>query len=184
MSNQVKSKYRVSTFGEVNTSFHAVRKIINLVGNEANRYGSKFLDPACGDGNILLGLLDRKLSVLEKKNEKDSDFLEKRVILTIASLYGIDKLKDNTTQARHRIINKFDNFCTKVFGSKARKNIIHYVKHIVDKNIIFGDTLLLQDYTSGEEIIFYEWRFCGQKIKKIAYSLKENLSGEKKKISV
>ena len=59
---QIKSKRRVTEFGEVNTSFQTIENIIDLVGSEAMRYDSKFLDPACGDGNFLSSLLDRKLA--------------------------------------------------------------------------------------------------------------------------
>ena len=48
MTKQIKSKHRVTEFGEVNTSFQTIENIIDLVGNEAMRYDSKFLDPAMG----------------------------------------------------------------------------------------------------------------------------------------
>ena len=67
VTKQIKSKHRVTEFGEVNTSFQTIGNIIDLVGNEAMRYDSKFLDPACGDGNFLLALLDRKLASFKGK---------------------------------------------------------------------------------------------------------------------
>ena len=70
VTKQVKSKHRVTEFGEVNTSFQTIEHIIDLVDNEAMRYDSKFLDPACGDGNFLLVLLERKLTSCEGKPYK------------------------------------------------------------------------------------------------------------------
>ena len=65
-TKQIKSRHRVTKYGEVNTSFQTIKNIIDLVGSEAMRYDSKFLDPACGDGNFLLALLDRKLASLKE----------------------------------------------------------------------------------------------------------------------
>jgi hypothetical protein len=51
MSNQVKSKERVADFGEVNTSEREVNAMLDLVQQETERLDSRFLEPACGDGN-------------------------------------------------------------------------------------------------------------------------------------
>ena len=67
MNNQVKSKSRVTNFGEVNTSKREVNAMLDLVKQETERLDSRFLEPACGDGNFLIEVLNRKLEILVKK---------------------------------------------------------------------------------------------------------------------
>ena len=90
VTKQIKSKHRVTEFGEVNTSFQTIENIIDLVGNEAMRYDSKFPDPACGDGNFLLALLNRKLAYFRGKPNKNTTLCEEKLMIILSSIYGID----------------------------------------------------------------------------------------------
>ena len=179
LNKQVKSKRRVLKFGEVYTSFQTVNNIIDLVGDEAARHDSRFLDPACGDGNILIALLDRKLYSLEKTLQKNIDEFKRKSIVTLGSIYGIDKLQDNIIEARKRIVNKFEKKYIKLFGNSPDNNILSYAEHIVNKNIIFGDTLTQQNYESGREIVFSEWILHNAEIIKVDHSIKDLLKKAK-----
>ena len=53
MNNQVKSKQRVSDYGEVFTNEREVKSMCDLVLQETERIDSRFLEPACGNGNFL-----------------------------------------------------------------------------------------------------------------------------------
>ena len=64
---QVKSKQRVAEHGEVFTAEREVNAMLDLVKNETLRIESRFLEPACGDGNFLAEILRRKLAVVKKK---------------------------------------------------------------------------------------------------------------------
>ena len=176
MTKQIKSKHRVTEFGEVNTSFQTVQNIIDLVGNEAMRYDSKFLDPACGDGNFLLALLDRKLASFKGKPCKNTTLCEQKLMITLGSIYGIDKLKDNIVEARVRILKRFSDAYAKLFDSEVKKHTIRSAEYIVSKNIIFGDLLTLENYESGNEIIFSEWFFSNMQIKKVDHRIKDLLN--------
>ena len=66
-TNQVKSKQRVKDHGEVFTPDFIVNDMLDLVKNETERIESRFLEPACGDGNFLAPILVRKLEVVKKK---------------------------------------------------------------------------------------------------------------------
>tara|TARA_A100001015_G_scaffold235983_1_gene267970 strand:+ start:92 stop:628 length:537 start_codon:yes stop_codon:yes gene_type:complete len=173
VTKQIKSKHRVTEFGEVNTSFQTAENIIDLVGNEAMRYDSKFLDPACGDGNFLLALLDRKLTSLKRKSCKNTTLCEEKLMITLGSIYGIDKLKDNIVEARIRILKRFSEAYAKLFDSEVKKHTIRSAEYIVSKNIIFGDLLTLENYESGNEIIFSEWFFSNMQIKKVDHRIKD-----------
>lgn len=179
VTKQIKSKKRVTEFGEVNTSFQTIEHIIDLVGNEAMRYDSKFLDPACGDGNFLVALFDRKLSSLEGKLHKNATLCEEKLMIALGSIYGIDKLKDNIVEARIRILKQFSNAYAKLFDSEVKKNTLCSAEYIVSKNIIFGDVLTLEDYESRNQIIFSEWFFSNMQINKIDHRIKSLLNYSK-----
>lgn len=58
---QVKSAERVRNHGEVLTARREVEAMLDLVKNESERIDSRFLEPACGTGNFLTAILERKL---------------------------------------------------------------------------------------------------------------------------
>ena len=66
----VKSKQRVADHGEVFTSEREVNAMLDLVKQETERIDSRFLEPACGDGNFLIEILRRKLAVIEARYKK------------------------------------------------------------------------------------------------------------------
>tara|TARA_B110000196_G_scaffold261316_1_gene232771 strand:+ start:545 stop:778 length:234 start_codon:yes stop_codon:yes gene_type:complete len=63
--SQIKSKQRVSDHAEVFTSEREVNAMLDLVKQETERIDSRFLEPACGDGNFLSEILNRKLKIVE-----------------------------------------------------------------------------------------------------------------------
>ena len=63
MNHQIKSRERVAAHGEVFTSEREVNAMLDLVKQETERIDSRFLEPACGDGNFLIEILRRKLAV-------------------------------------------------------------------------------------------------------------------------
>ena len=66
----VKSKKRVADHGEVFTPSWMVEDMLNLVKDESERIDSRFLEPACGDGNFLKVVLQRKLATVESRYGK------------------------------------------------------------------------------------------------------------------
>ena len=58
--NLIKSKRRVADHGEVLTPGWLVEKMLDLVKGETGRIDSRFLEPACGSGNFLVPVLQRK----------------------------------------------------------------------------------------------------------------------------
>src|SRR6185312_6731555 len=65
--NLIKSKRRVADHGEVFTPPWLVEKMLDLVKGETERIDSRFLEPACGSGNFLVPVLQRKLAAVEAK---------------------------------------------------------------------------------------------------------------------
>jgi type I restriction-modification system DNA methylase subunit len=62
-----KSKQRVAGFGEIYTSPHEVKAMLDLVKQETEHIESRFLEPACGNGNFLIEVLARKLEKIASR---------------------------------------------------------------------------------------------------------------------
>ena len=77
----IKSKERIADFGEVFTPEKEVNAMLDLVENEIERIDSRFLEPACGDGNFLIQILRRKIYVVEKRYSKEQIDFERNVFL-------------------------------------------------------------------------------------------------------
>ena len=69
---QVKSKQRVADHGEVFTAEREVKAMCDLVADECLRIDSRFLEPACGNGNFLAEIITRKLAVVSSKYKKST----------------------------------------------------------------------------------------------------------------
>ena len=104
----IKSKKRVADHGEVYTSESEVQAMLQLVQNETERIDSRFLEPACGDGNFLAPILERKLSVIKNRYVKSQLEFERYAVTAIGSIYGVDILEDNVHRCRERLFNIFD----------------------------------------------------------------------------
>ncbi|MGB9754532.1 DNA methyltransferase [Roseiflexus castenholzii] len=162
MQSQVKSKKRVTDYGEVLTPQHIVNAMLDLVKQETERIDSRFLEPACGTGNFLIEILERKLRVVEQRYRKSQIEYERYAILSVSSLYGIDILADNVEECRHRLFKAFDAAYTRLFGEKAKAQCREAVRFILRHNIIHGDALSLKTVTNPPQpILFSEWSLVG-----------------------
>jgi hypothetical protein len=56
--SHVRTKKRVADHGEVLTGQREVNAMLDLVKQETERIDSRFLEPACGDGNFLIAILE------------------------------------------------------------------------------------------------------------------------------
>lgn len=158
MNGHIVSKQRVADHGEVFTSQREVNAMLDLVKQETERVESRFLEPACGTGNFLAEILERKLRVVEGRYRKSQLEYERNAILAVSSIYGIDILEDNASQCRQRLFDLFDQRYTDVFKAKAKEECRHSVRYVLSLNIIWGDALTLK--TVGENprpIVFAEW---------------------------
>lgn len=91
---QVNSKDRVTNHGEVFTNKREVNAMLDLLKQETERIDSRFLEPACGTGNFLVEILERKLKVVETRYKKSQLEYERNAITAISSIYGVDIFED------------------------------------------------------------------------------------------
>ena len=173
LKKQIKSKERVANYGEVNTSEKEINSMLNLVKQETERYDSRFLEPACGDGNFLIKVLDRKLKILQSEFKKNQFEFEKNLIVIIGSIYGIDLLNDNVTNARERLFTRSNEVYKKYFKDYLNFDFINSISFILKRNIINGDALTLKRVDSEDPIIFSEWSLIKNKVKRRDFNLSD-----------
>lgn len=165
MDTQIRSKERVSAHGEVFTNPREVNAMLDLVKPETERIDSRFLEPACGDGNFLVEILRRKLAVCKARvTAKRYTQLqyEHDAVWAVSSIYGIEILEDNTLACRERLLNYFTEQYTRLFKSKCKDACIEAVRYILSKNIIHGDALTYKRADKPDEWIHIsEWSFIG-----------------------
>jgi SAM-dependent methyltransferase len=152
------SKQRVADHGEVYTPSGVVHAMLDLVKQETERIESRFLEPACGTGNFLAEILERKLRVVEKRYGKSQLDYERNAVLAVSSIYGIDILEDNVQKCRQRLFGIFDQNYLRLFGNKTNDPCRKSVRFLLDRNIIHGDALSLKSVGAHPEpIVFSEW---------------------------
>ena len=155
---QVVSRRRVSDHGEVYTAKREVNAMLDLVKQETERIESRFLEPACGTGNFLLEILERKLRVVEARYKKSQMEYERNAVLAVSSIYGIDLLGDNVHECRKRLFDIFDQKYSALFKDAAKDKCRNAIQYILDRNIIRGNALSLKTVGDNPQpIVFTEW---------------------------
>ncbi|MBO7214823.1 MAG: restriction endonuclease subunit M [Clostridia bacterium] len=162
--SQTKSKERVRERGEVFTAEREVKAMCDLVKDETERIDSRFLEPACGDGNFLAEILTRKLEVVKRKYKKSTLDYEKNAVLAISSVYGVDIMQDNVLACRDRLFKLWDKEYKSVCKKDCNDQTREAVKFILTKNIVCGNALTLKcvdenGNETDEPIVFSEWAF-------------------------
>jgi hypothetical protein len=154
---QVKSKKRVADYGEVFTREREVKAMLDLVKPETQRIESRFLEPACGNGNFLAEVLHRKLQVVDNRYAKNQLEWEFYAVVAVSGIYGVDIMEDNTSECRERLYNIFADRYTGVFKNKIKEACCKSVRFLLNRNILWGDALDFTHPHSKEPIIFSEW---------------------------
>jgi len=112
--NVERDRDRVKKNGEVFTPSSIVEKMMDMVSDESvwSDPAKKFIDPTCGNGNILIGILRRRLA--NGVSAKDA----------VSTLYGIELMEDNVILARKRIAEEIGT---------------HEYDDIIEHNIVCSD---------------------------------------------
>ena len=163
MASQIKSKERVAELGEVFTAEREVKAMCDLVETQCDNVDASFLEPACGDGNFLAEILDRKLARVKKNAKSDKTQWEWLSVRAIASLYGVDIMQDNVEECRERLFKQWNkaykNACKKECNDETREA----VKYILSKNIVCGNALTMMCVDENQQdtenyIVFSEFK--------------------------
>ena len=153
----IKSRKRVADHGEVFTPAWMVDAMLDLVKDESERIDSRFLEPACGSGNFIVRVLQRKLVAVERKFGK-SDFEKQHyALLALMCIYGVELLADNIAECRANMLEIFAEYLN-IDEPDALYRTAFYV---LSQNLVHGDALTMC-VSSGEPITFAEWCYLGK----------------------
>lgn len=152
----IKSKKRVADHGEVFTPSWLVEAMLDLT-EESDRIDARYLEQACGTGNFLIEILQRKLAIVELKSRKTGLDKSRFALLAVMSLYGIELLEDNINECRKRLLNIFANY----LNIGRSDEFYQAAARVLSLNIIHGDALKMLTFRS-QPIIFAEWNYSGK----------------------
>lgn len=156
-TNHIKSKQRVADHGEVFTPAWMVEAMLDLVKEETERIDSRFLEPACGSGNFLVRILQRKLAAVEFKYGK-SDFERRHyALLALMCIYGIELLADNIAECRANMLEILAEYLT----LDETDELYQSASFVLAQNLVHGDALTMLTY-DGVPITFAEWGYLGK----------------------
>ena len=182
MKKQIKSRQRVADHGEVYTAEREVKAMCDLVSDECSRIDSRFLEPACGDGNFLAEILSRKLAAVKKKYKQSVIDYEKNALLAVSSIYGVDILADNVAACRERLFKIWRKEYKSVMKTAYSEDTERSIRFILSKNIVCGNALTLMcvdenGIDTDTPIIFSEWAFImGANIQRQDFTFSELLN--------
>ncbi|MFT4041304.1 MAG: N-6 DNA methylase [Thermomicrobiales bacterium] len=153
----IKSRQRVADHGEVFTPPWLVEKMLDLVKDETARIDSRFLEPACGSGNFLVLVLQRKLAAVEAKYGMNAFERGHFALLALMCVYGIELLPDNIAECRANLLEVFAEY----LRLNAGDDLYRAAATVLALNIVHGDAMTMRD-PAGEPITVVEWGSIGR----------------------
>lgn len=154
----IRSKKRVADHGEVFTPRWLVEQMLDLVTGETERIDSRFLEPACGSGNFLVPVLQRKLAAVEAKFGR-SDFERRHyALLAVMCCYGIELLEDNIAECRANMLEVFAEYLRL---DSIDDDLACAASFVLALNIVHGDAMTMRNM-SGQPISVVEWGYLGR----------------------
>ena len=152
-----RSRQRIADHGEVFTPAWMVEAMLDLVKEETERIDSRFLEPACGSGNFLVRILQRKLAAVEIKYGR-SEF-EKRhySLLALMCLYGIELLADNIAECSANMLEILAEY----LNLDQSDELYRASSYVLSQNLVHGDALTMRTH-GGHPITFAEWGYLGK----------------------
>ncbi len=151
--------------------------MLDMVKQETERIDSRFLEPACGDGNFLAEILRRKLAVVTQRYGKNPRDWEKYAFVAVGSIYGVELLADNAADCRDRLLSIVEEAWKKVVKTDGDPRFLGAISFVLTRNILNGDALTMLD-AKGNPIIFSEWSLAtADKVKRRDFRLDEMLEG-------
>lgn len=180
---QIKSRQRVAERGEVFTAEREVNAMLDLVKQETERIDSRFLEPACGNGNFLVEILRRKLEVVGRQYRQQPGELSLQATIALSSIYGIDIMQDNVEECRQRLLDIALGWYVAVHPQQQPPSgpLEAVWRYLLQRNILWGDALTLCEPVAQDAIIieqrnaapitFSEWSFIRDMVVRKDYHL-------------
>lgn len=115
-----------------------------------------FLEPACGSGNFLVEILDRKLKFVGRAHQRTAPAIETAALRALSSIYGIDIDQSNVEASRHFMRVEVEHHMNIVLTTEAvSQGFFTAVDAILATNIVCANTL-----TDARDIdlVEYHWQ--------------------------
>lgn len=148
-ARHIKSRERVRDLGEVYTQPREVNAMLDLIPDMFAGIDTRFLEPAAGNGNFLVAILERKIAVIDLAATGDA--YEFAVLRCLTSIYGIDISEENVEEARERML-AIVTAAAAFDDGDASVPFVRAAKTILATNIIVGDSL-----NAADQIVFVEY---------------------------
>ena len=155
--NLIRSKKRVADHGEVFTPAWMVEAMLDLVKGEAERIDARFLEPACGSGNFLLPVLQRKLAAVEIKFANSTFNKRQYALLSVMCTYGVELLLDNIEECRANLLATLADY----LKLSPEDDLYRATSYVLAANLVHGDALTMKT-NEGDPITFAEWGYIGK----------------------
>lgn len=132
---------RTKLTGEIFTPLPLVDEILDQLPQELFTNPEKtFLDPAAGNGNFLVRVLERKIKVQGKK----------RITQALKTTFGVDIMKDNIEECKQRLATIVKECGGKM--TKERWDILNY-------NIVWASSIPVTTPVDDSNWSNREWDF-------------------------
>lgn len=158
MTNNEVNKDRLTAYGEYFTPPNIVEDMLEMVSAQLERIDSRFLEPACGTGNFLVPVLDKKLQLAYRQYRKIPFEYEQQSLLALGSIYGIELQIDNVIVCRDRLFSIWEKAYKKVCRQQYSEDTIKSAKFIINRNIVCGNALTMKD-EQDRPLVLSEWAF-------------------------
>ena len=159
---QTKTRDRVRDLAEVYTAEREVNAMLDLIpdmfplAGHPDNIDRKFLEPACGAGNFLVAILERKLAFVTMARMRTPARLEVAVLRALSSIYGIDIDASNVAQSRGFLQAEVAHHLNLHLNTTpVSDDFWRAVDVILHSNIVRADTL-----ADGKHILLvnYQWQ--------------------------
>ena len=150
--------------------------MLDLVKEETERIDSRFLEPACGNGNFLVEILSRKMEAVRRQFARNRFEYDQASAVAVSSMYGVELLPDNVEACRNRLMNQYLETYQAHQHTEPASELARCIQFLLRKNILCGDALTMLQ-SDGQPITFCEWTFIGMdgKVKRRDFELAELL---------
>ncbi len=173
--SQTKTRQRVRDLAEVYTHEREVTAMLDLVPDmfpshdRPRDIGRTFLEPACGAGNFLVAILDRKLAYVKFGGlYRSVATFEAAVLRALSSIYGIDIDQENVEQSRQFLKADIAHHVDlELANLSVSDGFWLAVDSILSTNVIRADTL--KDAQSIRLVEYHWQRKTGDVIREWSY---------------
>lgn len=158
---------RAQDLGEVFTPDIIVADMLSLLGDAAHDPTMSVLEPACGNGNFLVKVLETRLRVLENKTRHEES-MGIAFIKCATLIYGVDIDASNVLECRARLTDVFKSFLG-VFPSSLSEKLAKSAGGVFESNIRQGDSL-----NSADAIVLTEYAMVDREnFRRVPFFLEE-----------